>query len=408
MKIITLTKQQFDAFSSTHRYRSFYQSSLYGELMMRHGFNIHYVGLVDNNHNLISASLILYKKIFNIFKYAYAPRGFLIEYEDKALLKLFTSKLKRLLLKQNFLFIKIDPYVVRDSNILLNLKSAGYIKQQTLDDFKLLKPTNFALLKLNTNTKTTFFSFKKDIRRKIKSALKKGITIHKGNANDIETIYNFAPKVIKKKQSLTYFNNYYQVFKSQNKAEVYYAKLNPSALLTVAKNKYQEENKININLVKRLQQDKKNNDILNKKIASDNLLNLYKRHLIEASKLFNHYPHGLIIGGCFIIIYDNQVNVILSSYHPKYKRFNPIPLLYWALITNAYKKHYHAINLNGLSSHSNGDDPYQRYSQFKLKFGSTKTELIGEFDLPINLPLYHFIQKSKLITNYITKIIKKN
>ena len=63
-----------------------------------YGYKKLYVGLVDDNNNLIAASLLLLNKIKN-YKYAYAPRGFLIDYNDMELFKTFTIMLKNYLNK---------------------------------------------------------------------------------------------------------------------------------------------------------------------------------------------------------------------------------------------------------------------------------------------------------------------
>ena len=43
--------------------------------MKEQKFGIVFLGLVDENNNILAASLILIQKLFG-FKYAYAPRGF--------------------------------------------------------------------------------------------------------------------------------------------------------------------------------------------------------------------------------------------------------------------------------------------------------------------------------------------
>ena len=48
--------------------------------MISQGFKVLYIGLMENN-NIIGASMLLIERKKN-FKYAYAPRGFLIDYND--------------------------------------------------------------------------------------------------------------------------------------------------------------------------------------------------------------------------------------------------------------------------------------------------------------------------------------
>ena len=64
-------------------------------------YNVHYLGFRDNSNRLIGASLMLYKTLFWGYKYAYAPRGFLIDYDNDKLIDTVTQELKNLLRKQN-------------------------------------------------------------------------------------------------------------------------------------------------------------------------------------------------------------------------------------------------------------------------------------------------------------------
>ena len=41
----------------------------------------------------------------------YAPRGYLLDFNDSKLLELFTNELKRYVKKSKGIFIKIDPYI---------------------------------------------------------------------------------------------------------------------------------------------------------------------------------------------------------------------------------------------------------------------------------------------------------
>lgn len=97
MKIVTLSPEQFDRFAASHRYRNYYQSSAYGNVMVKFGYNVHYLGIVSDLNKLIGATLIIYKEIFMSNKIAYAPRGILFNYEDADQVVEMTKKLKQLL-----------------------------------------------------------------------------------------------------------------------------------------------------------------------------------------------------------------------------------------------------------------------------------------------------------------------
>ena len=89
MYIKELSIEEFDEFTDSYPIKSVYQTSEYGTLMKNQGYNDMYIGLIDDD-KIIGASLILVKKISR-FKYGYAPRGYLIDYNDSLLVEKFTK-----------------------------------------------------------------------------------------------------------------------------------------------------------------------------------------------------------------------------------------------------------------------------------------------------------------------------
>ena len=106
MQIITLEKDEFDNLSRMSKYESYFQTSNYAQFEQNNGYNVHYLGFIDDSDNLIGGAMCLYKKLFGNYSYAYVPRGLLIDYDNPYLVNKITTKLKKLLYKQNFVFIK--------------------------------------------------------------------------------------------------------------------------------------------------------------------------------------------------------------------------------------------------------------------------------------------------------------
>ena len=195
MQIITLTPEKFQEYASCHRYRNFYQTVAYGNIMKNNGYDIHYLGFTDDNNHLIGASLIIFKEIFMSNKMAYAPHGMLINYTDSNRLQELMTKLKKLLAKQGFMYLKIDPYIPlyirskkgvilntnQGANIILeNLKASGFQYHGSNLNFENAKPRFEAIITLNKDIKQIFNSFDKRTRYKIKKAMRNGVEIYVG------------------------------------------------------------------------------------------------------------------------------------------------------------------------------------------------------------------------------------
>ena len=208
MKIIRLDPTQFDNFSINHPLHTYFQSSSYANLMTMEGFIPEYYGFLNDQNILIGASLILIKKLFLGYKYAYAPRGFLLNYEDRQSIVEITNQLRQFFAQNNIIFLKIDPPVInnkrdKNGNILPSqytndlipfLIRTGYSYFGDNKDFATLKPRWNAILKVTGSSETLFNNFDANVKNKIRKAQSRGVEIIQGNHGDINTFYNYVSK----------------------------------------------------------------------------------------------------------------------------------------------------------------------------------------------------------------------
>ena len=413
MKIVTISPEQFDKYAKRHRYRNYYQSSAYGNTMIKFGFNVHYLGITDDSNTLIGASLIIYREVFMKHKIAYAPRGMLFNYENPNQLKELVEKLKRILGKQGFMLLKIDPYIpstIRDYKgnimnfnnqvnlIMANLENAGFIHQGKTLFFEGEKPRWESLVLLNQDIRTIFNSFDKRTRHKIRKAANSGIECYKEPSNNINVLYNFikrkSPKPIEFYREL--ISNY------GDNAEVYYARINTEVYVINSRRAYEREMEKNDEIAEKIQNmnisPQIKNSLLNKKMESDKLLNTYKTNMVEATNLLKEHPEGIIIAGAIIIKYDNSAFLYMDGFDTKYSNLNPSYLLKWRLIDDYNKQHLKYLNLNGVVGEFERKNKYSGLNEMKLGFNSIITEYIGEFDVILNnftYNLYKSFNKNK-------------
>ena len=137
MKIIQLTKEEFDNYVENNKYKNFYQTGTYGELMDRHSFDDYYLAMKNESEQIVAATLILIKKEVLGYKWGYCPRGYLIDFNDFDLLETFTKLLTQFLKKRNFMFVKIDPYIIHKSRDKMGNIIPGIDNSKIID--KLLK-----------------------------------------------------------------------------------------------------------------------------------------------------------------------------------------------------------------------------------------------------------------------------
>ena len=417
MKIVKLSPQQFDNFSINHPLHTYYQTSNYGDLMTIEGFEPHYYGFINEQNILIGASLILIQKLFFGYKYAYAPRGFLIDYDNKDLIIDITNKMKKFLSRSNIVFLKIDPPVVsnkRDKNgniirspytndLITFLSKIGYYYFGDNKFFGTLKPRWNAILKVTGSAETIFKRFDQNVKNKIRKAQSRGVEILQGNHNDIETFYKFVNK--KHYRKLEYYKKFAQNF--GNNFELYFARLNTEKYINNIKQIYERELQKNEELNEHIREAGLNNKIstklTNSKITSDKVLAIYKTELENASNLLTKFPQGIIISACAIIVEKHGIVLIIEGQNTTYKLFYPTFLTKWAIIEKYSKLGAVFFDLNAITGYFQNNSKYNGLNEMKLGFGSEVTEYIGEFDLVINKAVYNFHKKMKLGKSAIKK-----
>lgn len=413
MKIITLDEQQFDDFAKTHKYTSYYQTSSYGKTMKDNDFFIHYLGFKDDNRKIIGATLIVYKEVFMNKKIAYAPRGILIDYNDRPLLQEMAHKLKQVLGKQGFLLLKMDPYIiatVRNKNgkvinmnksindIMKNIKSAGFKYKGQNKFFENELPRFEAICSLQEDTRIIFKNLSKRTRHKINRAVGCGITIFNDPEKNVDKLYEF----IKEKTDLSkkYINDLVKNYKTSN---IYFALLNTDSFVIEAKKRYENELERNDQLATKIQNIRQHIDTikpryLNAKMESDKLINIYKNDLVLATELLKKYPKGFIIGAALTIEHNNTSTLIIDGFDKNYSHLNCNYLIKWFIINEAKQKDLKYVNLNAIVGDFSKKNPYKQLNELKLGYNTIPTEYIGEFELILNkfnYTLYKGFSKDK-------------
>lgn len=411
MKIITLKEEEFDRFAKNHKYKSLYQTSNYAKVMKTEGYDYHFLGFINNSNDLIGATLLLYKKVFMTYKVAYAPYGFLIDYTNNDLIEELTTRLKKLLIKQKFIYLKINPLVhcaERDktgkiisynpeiNDILEILKRNGYLHHGFNKYFENNKPRWVAITKLTTNNEKIYQQLSKQTRNKINNANKKGVDIIKVDKTDKENLkifYEFIKR--KRNKSIRYYKALLDNF--QEEAELYFAYINPEKFVKYSQSYYEKELEKNEEYNQILQERSKRGlsvkKIINTKMESDKNLSIYQNNLLKATRFFQEQPNGIVIGGALIIKYEKGVNLIIEGFDKNYRDYNPNYLLKWEILKEYNNEGYNYFNLNGISGEFETKNKYSGLNEMKLGYNASAIEYIGEFDLIINKTTYSLYKK---------------
>ena len=417
MKIIELRQDEFNKFTDKFMLSSIYQTSEYADVMSKQKFEVQLIGMINDIDTLVAASLILIEKLGK-FKYAYAPRGFLIDYTDLNLLKTFTNEIKKYLKKQNVMAIKICPLIAKTKytpsknltlanpaydKIFQNLKSLKYYHLGYNNYFEGLKPRFVAIAELEKDTAKMFTKLHRDYKEKIKACDLAGVRIYKGTENNLNFIFEQMRE--QKENSKEYVEDMYRYFNSKGKVAVYFAQLEPKTFLINTQIEYQKQINICNSITEEVfkHQGKNNNEIISRKIKEDNKLNALKNQLVYATNLLKQHPNGIIIASAMVIIHRNQVYLTLDGIDNNYKQLCPKHLLIWKIMERYGAEGYRELNLGGITNPTIDDNKYKGVNDFKLNFNASSIEYAGDFELVTSFPLYTLYRNGAPIR----KILKK-
>ena len=285
-----ITGKEFDSFSLNHELSNYHESSNYATLMSKYGYDRVYLGYKKNN-KIIAATILLTKKINHIFKYAYAPKGFLINYKDKKLLNDFTNEIKNYAKNNKIIFIKINPEIpifiynknfkrrkLSNFEIVETLINLGYIKLKDNLYFESMLPRFNGIIDLSEyNIK----NINKTNRNKIHNAERKGLEIEVYQENKIKDLFPFIEKK-KTRRNINYYKNYFNIFNEDNMADIFLVKINYNKYLENSKNVYEDELENNKKITEKLFKNNTNDNIA-RKMSSDTKLRSYKNDVINAT-----------------------------------------------------------------------------------------------------------------------------
>lgn len=408
MHIKELTIQEFESFTNNHLLGNPYQSVSYAQIMTKNGYKYEFIGFVDEYNKIYAASLILIKKLTRLFKYGYAPKGFIIDYFDTELLKNFTNAILEYY-KKKLVFIKINPEVAiaevditsytknynQNIEIKNHLIDLGYIKLKDNVYFESMIPRYNGIVSLK---KFHLKNLHKNTRNKIQRASEKGLKIEVADASGIDILYSFIKR--KKVKDSFYYKEYYKYFSESHAIDLFLVHIDTNDFLIKAQKKYAQELDKNAEYAKKLMKNKSERN-LNLKMNSDRKLLSYKNDVIDARNKTRE-QEKIYIAGALVVKYKNRIYIMISGYDTNYKRFVPNYFLHYEIL-KYYQKYYDFADLNGMTGDFNSDNPYKGLNDFKLGFKPKVYEFIGEYDLVIS----PFVYKCMLKSGKLAKIFNK-
>ena len=347
---------------------------------------------VYQKDKLVASGLILIKHLPLSFTMMYIPRGPIMDYENKELVKFYLKELKKWAKTKHCLFISFDPAIKlrefdldhkdkpddqKALSIINNLQDNKAIyKGKTLKIEETIQP-RFHMGLYYTDDLNSHLP--KSTIKSCKAAIKRHVNVKVADHSEVEKFAKMIELTEKHKnvhlRNEEYFRKILDVYKED--ATLYLADVNV--------NTYKKELEDSI---------KAANDTLQNETATNNAKNKAlqtiknsEKELITINDLASKYPNDTIIAGGLMVGFGNTCEMLYAGRNDDFNSFRPQYYLYTKKIEHSFKQGYQYVNMGGIEGTL--DDGL---SKFKANFNPVIIEYVGEFDLPV-MPLLYKLAK---------------
>lgn len=421
LKLKNIEKEKFDDFVKNHKTKShFLQSLSWGEFAkVKKNLTPYYLGLTTDDDEIVAATLLLEKKLPMNMCYFYAPRGFVVDYKNKELVRTMTKKITEFAKSKKAIFVKIDPDLIKQSTnyqditvqnkdyeeIFETLKSCGFKHQGFTKNFETMQPRYTFRIDLTQSLEDIEAHFSKTTKQRIAKSLKLDTEVTIGTKDDLKEFYHLMTLTESRKDFISYNEDYYETLyeifngNENSKTTLFLGKVHfNKTIKALEKNLKIINDQISILPIDNLSKSAKNKlkELTNQKQNITKDIEKYKEYKKE-------YGNDITLSAHMIIEYGDKAWVLYAGNHndlsETYVNYNT----YYEHIKYCKEKGIKIYDQFGTIGDLSKTNPRLGLHEFKKKFGGDYVEFIGEWDYILN-PFMYFVF-TKLVPIY-RKIIR--
>ncbi len=420
--IENIEKKRYEEFVKNHPKSHFLQSYAWGEFAKKEkNLTPHYVGIENNKHQLVAATLLLEKHLPLGYCYLYAPRGYVIDFKDYELLKTFTEEIKRYAKKKKAIFVKIDPDIIyheedcnqeviidKDNQAYQFLKKLGYRHLGFTKNFETMQPRYTFRIDFSKPWEEIEKNFSKTTKQRIKKAEDLLVDVKIGTDKDIDTFYQLMILTETRKDFVThnekYYQSLYQIWNQDNECNLFLGSINLDKII-----KKQTELKQEIeNELTKYEHENLSKSEKTKKNELEKRKDKLETDIIKYQQAQKEYGTNITLSAHFIIEYGDKAWVLYAGNHNILTDTYTNYKTYEQHIKYYYDKKIKTYDQFGTIGDLRKENPLLGLHEFKKKFGGNYVEFTGEFDLVLNKPMYFvFTKLVPLYRKLIKNIAKK-
>lgn len=402
--MIELNEEEFRIFLDKHPLKTFLQTPEIAKIRQSNGWNVYYLGYKENDV-LVAATMIISIRNFFNKKMFYAPRGILIDYNNKELLSSFVTELKKFVKRNDGYILRIDPYIINkqrdidgsvvsngvdNTHIVKTIENVGFKSISTHEQVKWM----FVLDVENKSSDEILKQMHFNTRNRIKYCLKTGVTVRELNYDELPLFKEITDLTSERKnfsnRNMKYYQEMYKAFHEKGQIKYLLSEIDLNNYVNILNSDKEEE-------VKRRESISVAKNNAGKIKELETTINSLDKKINEAKELINKGIEKLTLSSAMFMMYGDEVIYLSSGNRKEYINFGGQYRIQWEMINYAIENGFKRYNFYGIMNNFDPKGKDYGIYQFKRGFNGYVEELIGEFEYPVtNLYyLYKSIQKIK-------------
>ena len=407
MQFREISEEKYRKFWENHPLKSFLSSPEIGKLRKSNGWDVYFVG-VEKDKKLVAATMLVsHKRHFGKYEF-YAPRGILVDFYDKGLVRYFVLEIKNFIKTHHGYIFRMDPYLIykeRDidgnvveggvdnSSVVLDLEHLGF-KKVSIPNMEQVG-WMFSLPLEGKSEEDILKEMKSGTRNKIRKTEKFGITVNELGYDELDRFQNIMVETGERKnfavRDVSYFKKMYELFHDKGEVKYYVTELD----LVKYEEKLKDDRKKSVEKLESLSAAKYNEG---QKKNLENEIASFDKRIKEAEDIRNEKKTDVItLSGSMFMIIQPEIIYLSSGNYEEFLKFDSQYLIQWKMIQYGIKHGFKKHNFYGIPANINTHPKDYGIYEFKRGFNGIVEELIGEFELPITGHYYlmKFIHKIK-------------
>ncbi|MGL5978962.1 MAG: peptidoglycan bridge formation glycyltransferase FemA/FemB family protein [Erysipelotrichaceae bacterium] len=399
MKIKEIQEQEFQTFVATQACNSFTQSQYNKQMAERSQAQVTLYGGYEGD-TLVAATLILGVPLLGSWMKYYAPRGFVLDYQNTSVLNAFSKALEQELKRKKGLYLRLDPYLVYQSHHGDGSTSLNPLAESTMHSFQQLGYHHNGLTTgyghdeqvrwqywkdLNTELPLIQKQYRQNTRNKISYAKKIGSRIRVGTREQVEEFYHIlqhtADRQAFQNRDLDYFYRFYDTYIAQGIATMLFVDVD----LKDYQNLLSKEYETVLRKIERLElRGKETGELKELRVSKTSI----EKKQEQNTTLMQTYGEHVVSACSIFLTYGNEV---IYFYSGGYEELMPLAGQYFLqdyMIHTAKEQGYQRYNFFGIKGDFQDDGVYL----FKSGFNGYAVEFIGQYDLILNQPMHTVYQ----------------